>query len=124
MNLQPTARAVGYYRALLRSLGDEIMEPSVRGGAGGRGSSGTGRRRWCPRKEISTSAIPRGHRFLSQQNFISAFFLREIVNARFRWYILNFQNPSHRFQAVVTVEKQQVNVGILSSKRPTKQPPV
>ena len=106
--------------AALRS----ITERGVRGGAGGRGSRHSRRRRWCRRKEIAPSVIQRGRRFLSQHNFVSTFFLREIVNARSRRQILIFQNPPHCFKAVTTVEKQQVNVGILSSKRSTKQPPV
>jgi hypothetical protein len=35
---------------------------TVRVEVGGRGSSGSRRRRWCLRKEISTSAIQRGRR--------------------------------------------------------------
>ena len=40
----------------------EIMAPGVRGGAGGRGSSGRGRRRWCRQTERPALAIQRGRR--------------------------------------------------------------
>ena len=39
-----------------------IKARAVRGGVGGRGSSGSRRRRWCRQKEIATSAIQRGRR--------------------------------------------------------------
>src|ERR1017187_4958307 len=45
---------------LFRGL--SLMVRAVRGGAGDRGSSGAGRRRWCRRKETATTAIPHGRR--------------------------------------------------------------
>ena len=40
----------------------QITGPAVRGGAGGHGSSGSRRRRWCRQKEIAASAIQRDRR--------------------------------------------------------------
>ena len=45
-----------------RDEGGQIKGPAVRGGAGGRDSSGSRRRRWCRQKEIAKSAIRRGRR--------------------------------------------------------------
>ena len=59
-----------------------FMERGVRGGAGGRGSSGTGRRRWCPRKEISTSAIPLAQK---TEQFISHGVVEESSPRRQPW---------------------------------------
>ena len=49
-------------RAILGRRSATFTEPAARGGAGGRGSSGSRRRRWCRRKEIAVSAIQRGRR--------------------------------------------------------------
>jgi hypothetical protein len=56
-NHKPTARAVGYFRAQLRSF-RRSKSPSqpFRSGADGRGSSGSRRRHWCRQIEIATSA--------------------------------------------------------------------
>ena len=49
-------------RAILGCRSATFTEPAVRGGAGGRGSNGSRRRRWCRQKEIAASAIQRGRR--------------------------------------------------------------
>src|ERR1039457_7072072 len=50
----------GHVRAL------QITARAVRGGAGGRGSNGSRRRRWCRQKEIAALAIQRGRRKTSR----------------------------------------------------------
>ncbi len=49
-------------RAILGRRSATFTGPAARGGAGGRGSSGSRRRRWCRQKEIAASAIQRGRR--------------------------------------------------------------